>query len=116
MYVKNNTRDIVVKKINIGSVIPSNEFKIILGSKINNAAPTNASLSLKNFLHRKKIGITVKDDKDNEIIFCNCIYWIVLSKFMIENQNDRNIGHPLLAGTPTVGKSPKNTISVAYVK
>jgi len=35
---------------------------------------------------------------------------------MIENQNDRNIGHPLLAGTPTVGKSPKNTISVAYVK
>jgi len=52
-YRKKITRDDVPSKINNGSVIPNNEFNMILGSKANSAAPTNEILSSKNFLHKK---------------------------------------------------------------
>ena len=52
-YLKKITSDEIPNKIKSGSVIPNMEFKIILGSKANNAAPIREILLLKNFLHKK---------------------------------------------------------------
>ena len=61
-YLKNSSNDVIPNKIKSGSVIPNVEFKIILGSKANNAAPTKEILLLKNFLHKKNTGIVIKLD------------------------------------------------------
>ena len=53
LYLKKINNDDTPNKMNSGSVIPNNEFNIILGSKANNAAPTNEIFSSKNFLHKK---------------------------------------------------------------
>ena len=45
-----------------GSVIPSVEFKMILGSNVNNVAPTKEILILKNFLHNRNTGIAIRLD------------------------------------------------------
>ena len=52
LYLKKITSDVIPNKIKSGSVIPSVEFKIILGSKANNTTPTKDILLLKNFLHK----------------------------------------------------------------
>jgi len=115
-YFKKNTREIVLSKIKRGSVIPNNELRTSLGSKINIDAPTNDNLLSKNFLQRKYTGITVKEDKLSDIIRCNCIYCNEFSKLTIENQNVKNIGQPLLIVVHVVGKCPRRTVSVAYEK
>lgn len=52
-YLKKSTKEETPSKMNNGSVIPNNEFNMILGSKTNNATPISAILSSKNLLHRK---------------------------------------------------------------
>lgn len=52
-YLKNIKSDVIPNKIKSGSVIPNVEFKMILGSKANNDAPTKEILLLKNFRHKK---------------------------------------------------------------
>jgi len=52
-YLKKITNEDIPSKMNSGSVIPSKEFCMILGSKANNAAPTSDIFSSKNFLHKK---------------------------------------------------------------
>ena len=73
-YFKNITSDDAVSNMNNGSVIPNNELSIILGSNANNATPTKAIFSSKNFLHKKYTGIVMSADKNIEIILSNCIY------------------------------------------
>ena len=105
-YFKKSINDDVVNKIKSGSVIPKVEFKINLGSNAINATPTNAIFLSKNCSHKKYTGIIIKDDNIIEIILCNCIYSKVFSKLIMENQNERNIGHPLLIGVHSTGKCP----------
>ena len=52
-YLKKSTKDDTPNKMNNGSVIPKSEFRMILGSNANSAAPTNDIFSSKNFLHKK---------------------------------------------------------------
>jgi hypothetical protein len=105
-YFRKSTNDVIPNKINKESVIPNNEFKIILGSNAIKATPTNAIFSSKYFLHKKYTGIIIKDDNIIEIVLCSSMYSNVLSKLIIENQNDKKIGHPLLIGVHSIGKCP----------
>ena len=89
-YFRKITNDVILDNMNNGSVIPVVELSMILGSNMNNAEPTSAILSSKNFLHRKKTGIVINTDKTIARLLCNCIYSIVFSKLITENQNDRN--------------------------
>ena len=73
-YFKKITREDIPSKINNGSVIPNNEFRIILGSKANSAAPTNAILLSKYFLHKTYTGIVIRLDKITDMTRCNCMY------------------------------------------
>tara|TARA_B110001454_G_scaffold133392_1_gene124184 strand:- start:14 stop:274 length:261 start_codon:yes stop_codon:yes gene_type:complete len=52
LNLKKIISDEIPNKMKSGSVIPNVEFKIIRGSKANNAAPTKEILLLKNFLHK----------------------------------------------------------------
>ena len=51
--LKNNAKDEIIKKRNIGSVMPEVELSIILGSKINIIGAINAMVFGKNFFAKK---------------------------------------------------------------
>ena len=59
--------DEVVRKMYRGSVNPENEFCIIRGSNIKNIVHNNERFFPKNFLAKKKIGITVINEKNVDV-------------------------------------------------
>jgi hypothetical protein len=60
----------VMSKINNGSVIPSDEFCINLGSKAKMAVPNNAYGLAINLLQSKKMGIIVRTEIATLTILC----------------------------------------------
>jgi hypothetical protein len=60
----------VMSKMNSGSVTPSNEFCINLGSKAKMVVPNNAYGFVINLLHSKKIGIIVRIEIVKLTILC----------------------------------------------
>ena len=65
--LRNNASDEVVRKMYRGSVNPENEFCIIRGSNIKNIVHNNERFFPKNFLAKKKIGITVINEKNVDV-------------------------------------------------
>jgi|TARA_Y100000817_G_scaffold116727_1_gene91498 hypothetical protein len=61
--LKKSARDDVTKNMKKGSVIPVNEFSIILGSKIKINGTSSARLFFTNFFARKYNGTLVKTEK-----------------------------------------------------
>jgi hypothetical protein len=53
LLVRKKTNPVVPKRMYKGSVIPNEEFSMILGSNAKIIAPTTLNLSLKNLRHKK---------------------------------------------------------------
>ena len=111
--LKNNTREEVARKMNKGSVRPENEFSIIRGSNIKNIVHNNERFFPKNFLAKKKIGITVINEKSIEVNL-----WIVINPITESRSNnwkikDKNRGQPLFGNVYALGNSPNNIVSIA---
>ena len=104
------------KKINMGSVIPTKEFSMILGSKIKNKGAIKAISFLMNLLAKKYIGIEVITEKN-----IDKLRWINMkskgfSEFVSEKNNERKVGHKLFAKSWVVGKLLVTLKSIPYQK
>ena len=111
---KINDNDKTAKKIKIGSIIPNNEFMMILGSKIKIPAAINAYCFSKNRLASRQIGIIVNMEIIVDSKRCKFIKSKKLSDLTTEKNNERNVGQPLLGKLYPSGNLPNKLISIAY--